>query len=53
MSIHPATKAQIAWLVAEKIKIPAEYLDYLDVFLEKKAWVLSKLNQHAIKLQES
>ena len=53
IAIHLARKAQIALLVAEKVKIPIEYLDFLDVFLEEKALVLlaaTDLNHHAIKL---
>lgn len=41
-------------LFARKIKISTEYSDFLNIFLEKKTLVLSKLtkfNQHAIKLQ--
>ena len=55
MSIHPAREAQIASLIAKEVKIPIEYSDFSDVFLEKKASILPKaikLNQHAIKLQE-
>ena len=55
MAIHPAKKAQIVLLVTKEVKIPIEYSDFLDVFLEKKALILpeaSKLNQHAIKLQK-
>ena len=56
MAIHLAREAQIASLVAEKLKIPNKYSDFLDVFLEKKALILLKttmLNQHAIELQKS
>ena len=55
MPIHPVKKAQIALLVTKKIKIQTKYLDFLDIFLKKKALILSKiikLNQYAIKLQE-
>ena len=55
MSIHPAREAQIASLLAEEVKIPAEYSDFSDVFSEEKVLVLPKLtelNQHAIKLQD-
>ena len=55
MAIHPARKAQIALLVAKEVKIPTEYSDFSDVFLEKKASILpevTKLNQYAIELQE-
>ena len=55
MAIHPARKAQIALLLAEKVKITIKYSDFLDVSLEEKALILletMELNQHAIKLQE-
>ena len=55
MVIHPAREAQIALLVAEKVKIPTEYSDFSNVFSEEKALILSEateLNQHAIELQE-
>ena len=37
------------------MQILAKYLDFLDIFLEKKALILleiTKINQHAIELQE-
>ena len=52
--IQLARKAQKALLIAKKVKIPTNYLDFLDIFSEKKALVLPKiteLNQHAIELQ--
>ena len=55
MPIHLAQEAQIALLVAKKVKILTKYSDFSDVFLKKKALILSeatKLNQYAIKLQE-
>ena len=55
MAIYPAREAQIALLVAKKVKILTKYLDFLDVFIEEKASILlevTELNQHAIKLQE-
>lgn len=55
MLIHLARKGQIALLLAKEVKILAEYLDFLNAFLEKKALVLpelTKLNQHIIKLQD-
>ena len=51
-----AQETQIALLIIKKMQIPSKYLDFLDVFLEKKALILLKatnLNQHAIKLQEN
>ena len=55
ISIHLARKAQIALLIAKKVKIPINYLDFSDVFSEEKVLVLPEitdLNQHAIELQE-
>lgn len=43
-------------LIAKKIEILVKYLDFQEVFSEKKALVLpeiTNLNQHAIKLQKS
>ena len=43
-------------LLAKKVKIPTKYSNFSDVFSEKKTLVLLrliKLNQHAIKLQDS
>ena len=53
--IHPARKAQIALLIAKEVKIPIDYSDFSNVFLEEKALVLLEItyiNQHAIKLQK-
>ena len=55
MAIYLAKKAQIALLVTKKVQILIKYLDFLDIFLKKKALILLKTiksNQHAIKLQE-
>ena len=55
MAIHLARKTQIVLLVAKKVKILIKYLDFLDIFLEEKALILSeaiKLNQNAIELQK-
>ena len=35
MSIYPMQTAQIALLIAKKIKILAIYLDFSNIFLEK------------------
>lgn len=54
MSIYSAQKAQIALLVAEKVIIAAEYLDFIDVFLKKTAVELPKrsgINNHVINLE--
>lgn len=51
--IHLAKKAQITSLSIKKSKTLNKYLNYIDIFLEKKAGGLPKitnLNQHAIKL---
>lgn len=42
-------------MLTKKVKIPAKYLDFSNVFLEEKALVLpkiSELNQHTIMLQK-
>ncbi len=55
MSIHSAQEAQIASLLTEEVTIPAEYLDYTDVFLKNSASELPKrtdLNKLAIDLIE-
>ena len=40
ITIYLAKKAQIALLLAEVVTVPAEYSDFLNVFLEKSAIVL-------------
>ena len=53
ISIDSVIKVQIALLIAEKIKIPTNYSDFLDIFSEEKTLILSEitdLNQHAIEL---
>ena len=53
--IHPEKKAQIAFLLTEKVKIPDEYSDFTDVFSKEKALVLperTKFNEHAIDLED-
>ena len=55
MTIHLAKKAQLALLLAEKVTVPTEYLDFADVFLEKSSNVLPErngANEHAIKLEK-
>ena len=54
--IYLTRKAQIVLFIAKEMKIVTNYLDFLDVFSEKKTSVLpviTKLNQYAIKLQKS
>ena len=38
--IHLAQEAQIALLVIEKVQIPSEYLNFLDIFSKKKGFNL-------------
>ena len=55
MSIHLAQEVQISLLIAEKVTVPAEYLDFADVFSKESAKVLpksTKINKHAIKLED-
>ena len=52
IAIYPAKKTWIALLITKEIKISIKYSDFSDIFLKKKALVLSEatnLNQHAIK----
>ena len=58
IEIHPDREVQIATLIADKalVTIPAEYLDFEDVFSKKSAALLpehTKINTHAIDLQKS
>ena len=56
MTIHPATKAQLALLLAKKVTVPTKYSDFADVFLQKSANILLEqtgLNEHGNKLEES
>ena len=53
--IHLDRKAQIAFLLTKKVKIPDKYSDYVDVFSEEKTLVLPErinLNKYAIKLED-
>ena len=53
--IYPDSKAQIASLLTEEVKIPDEYSDFTDVFSEEKALVLperTEFNEHAIDLED-
>lgn len=54
IAIYPAREAQIALLMAEKIILPAKYLDFIDIFSNELATVLLKLTKiikHAIDLK--
>lgn len=44
-TIYLAKETSIDLLLAKKVKIPAKYLAFLNVFLEKKAFVLSELTE--------
>ena len=51
MPIHRAWETQITLLVIEKVQISSKYLNFSDVFLEEKAFILPKaakikLTQH-------
>lgn len=54
MSIYRAWKALITSLLAKKVNIPVEYLDFTDMFLKKLATKISKrsdTNKHLINLE--
>ena len=53
--IYPDRAAQIASLLAEKVRILDEYSDFADVFSEEKTLVLperTEFNEHAIDLKD-
>ena len=55
MLINPVKKAKKASMIAKELKIRTNYLEFSDVFLEKKALILlviTNLNKQAIELQE-
>lgn len=55
ITIHPARKTQIALLLAKKVTVLANYLDFTDVFSKKLAEVLLEqieINKHAIELEK-
>ena len=55
ITIHPAREAQIAPLLAKKVTVPAEYLNFADVFSKELAEVLPErtgMNEHAIELED-
>ena len=55
ITIYLARKAQMAFLLAEKVIVPAKYLDVADVFSKKSANILAKqtrVNEHVIKLED-
>ena len=54
ITVHLAREVQIVLLLAEKVTIPVQYLDFADVFVEKSANILPKqigANEQAIKLE--
>lgn len=56
MSIYPACNVQIVLLLAEKVIILSEYLDFTDDFSKKSAIKLSEysvINEHLIGLETS
>ena len=56
MTIYPARKAQIAFLVAEKVTVLAKYLDFANLCPEKSANVLLEqtgVNKHVIELERN
>ena len=53
--IHPDREAQIVSLLTKEVKIPKDYSDFTNVFLEEKTLVLSertKLNEYTIDLED-
>ena len=57
MEVHPDREVQVAALIADEtaIAIPAEYLDFEDVFSKESVAILSEhteINTHAIDLEE-
>ena len=55
MMINPARETQILLLLAEEVTVPAEYLNFADVFSKELAEVLSEcigINKYAIKLED-
>ena len=56
MTIYLAKEAQIASLLAEKVTVPVEYADFINIFSKKLTKELPKrtdINKHTIKLEES
>ena len=56
MTIHPAWEAQIMLLLIKKVTVPAEYLNFADIFSKKSVEVLPErigINKHTIKLEDS
>ncbi len=54
MLIHLAQKAQIASLIAKKVIMLAEYLDFVDIFSKKSATELfqrSNINEYLVDLK--
>ena len=56
ITVNLARKTKIALLLAEKVIIPAEYTDFVNVFLKELAEILPErtdINKYAIELKES
>lgn len=56
MTIFLARKIQISLLLLEKVNIPAQYLNFANMYLKKLAKVLpkyNKINKYAIKLEKN
>ena len=54
--IHLDRETQIAFWLTEEVKIPDKYSDFINIFSEEKALVLSKgteFNEYAINLEDS
>lgn len=54
MIIYPAQKAQITLLITEIVTIPAQYLNYINIFSKKLAIKLFwhyHINKHIINLE--
>ena len=43
IAIHPAKRVEIVLLITKKKQISIKYLNFLNIFLEKKALVLLKV----------
>ena len=55
MTIHSASKAQIALLLIKEVTVLEKYLDFNNVFSKKSVKILPKrikINKHTIKLQK-
>ena len=56
MRIHTVWVAQITFVLAKEVTVPAKYTDFVNIFLKKLGKVLLKrisINEHTIKLEKS